>query len=100
MSTLIKKFKLIFSCKDYSEACCKSRDQKLGLVERFRFSVHHVLCFTCRRFSKQLDILDSACRNLYSKNEFDGMKNSKKLSDSAKLKISSALAEEKNKTSS
>lgn len=80
--------------------CCKSRDQKLTILERIRLSFHHFLCFTCRRFSRQISMLDIACQKLYSKEELAGMKEGKNLSDSAKRKISNALKEEKSKSSS
>ena len=60
---LSKVFKL-FSCKEYSMLCSKDRDVQLSPYERFAKYFHHFICFTCRRFSKHLDIIDGACKKL------------------------------------
>lgn len=89
----IKSLQKLLSCKHYSELTCKSRDKQLTRTESLIHYFHHALCFTCRRFSKQIDFIDSVCRRMK-----DADSNTK-LSDDAKSRICSTLKEEANKNS-
>lgn len=93
MFSLLRSIKSMFSCRHYSELCCKSKDSKLSLRESFDHIFHHYICLACRRFSKQVDFIDTVCKKINT-SEIDI-----KLSEEAKSRINSALADECSKNS-
>ena len=52
------------SCEKYAESASRRLDQDLSLHEKLRYLFHHVICFYCRRFSKQLSFLNQALEKL------------------------------------
>lgn len=82
--------KSYLSCKHYTEMCCKSRDQNLTTFEKSKYYFHHILCFTCRRFSRQVEMIDKVCERLVDCDSSE----STKLSEEAKSKISEVLVSE------
>lgn len=80
--------KSFLCCKEYSKLCCLDKDSKLSLMSKIAKSFHHLLCFTCRRFSKQIIVIDGACKNLLEKES-----DSCKLSEDAKTRIKSLMKE-------
>ncbi len=50
----------IFSCKDVSSLISRSMDQKLPFSTRLGIEFHLMMCKLCRRYEKQLLILEAA----------------------------------------
>jgi hypothetical protein len=84
-----RSFTSFFSCKEYTKYCCKKEVTPLTFTEKLAHLFHHVICFTCRRFSKQISALDCACKHLTKESSLG----EKKLSEDAKKKISDTLKE-------
>ncbi len=78
----------MLSCKEYTKLCCKSEVENLSFFERLCVKFHHIICFTCRRFSKQIDFLNSACKKVMNENS---LQEEVTLSDSAKERIKNKL---------
>ncbi|ASK28047.1 zf-HC2 domain-containing protein [Neisseria chenwenguii] len=47
-------------CKDAAKLLQHARDRRLDFSERVQLKLHLAVCIHCRRYQKQLDILDSA----------------------------------------
>ena len=50
------------SCERYSWLASRRLDDRLTLKEKIQFWAHHSLCLVCRRFKRQIDLLDSATK--------------------------------------
>ncbi len=48
------------SCEQYAEYASREIDGKLTPWQRLLFKGHHVLCMVCRRFRRQLRLIDEA----------------------------------------
>ncbi len=81
--------KSFLCCQEYSKLCCLGKDSNLSLASRIAKSFHHLFCFTCRRFSKQINVIDGACKKVLEKES-----ESCKLSEDAKNRIKSLMKEE------
>ena len=92
MKNLLDIFKSLFSCQKYSHLCSKKHDANLTTLEKVKYTLHHLVCFTCRRLSKQLDSINRACNALNPDEQLKG----KCLSKEAKEKIQAAMEIEKN----
>ena len=87
MRGILSEIKSFLSCRDYSKGSSKKRDSKLGKYDLAKYYFHHVICFTCRRFSKQLDSIDQACCVLKESEPFLDQS----LSEEVKAKILTTL---------
>jgi hypothetical protein len=56
--------KSLFCCEEYAKRASTCCDGKLCLFQRAAHFFHHCLCFTCRRFSSQISIIDCACKKV------------------------------------
>jgi len=92
MKNITKNILQLFSCQKYSHLCSKGMDCNLSFSEKIKHRFHHLICFTCRRFSKQLNAIDAGCHAL---NPDEHLKH-KCLSPETKNKIKSAIELEKN----
>lgn len=52
------------TCRDISALVSRAMDTRLGLGERLRVRLHLAICGACRRFSRQVEILRKAARQL------------------------------------
>ncbi|MCB0310356.1 MAG: hypothetical protein KDD42_03925 [Bdellovibrionales bacterium] len=50
----------ILSCKRYSELASMKQDIPLSGWDRLFFVFHHAICLVCRRFNRQLELIDQA----------------------------------------
>ncbi len=50
----------VFKCKDISYLISKSMDKKLSLKQRLGIKFHLMMCDLCRRYKKQLDLIQKA----------------------------------------
>ena len=78
------------SCEKFAEDSSKERDCKLCLYEKIRNVFHYCICFSCRRFKKQISFLDCMC----SKYADDIGCPDQELSQEAKDRITSKLSSE------
>ena len=74
----------IFTCKLFSEAHSRSLDGELSPVERVRYKLHYFLCLYCRRFARQLRLIDNAAVEC---DRSDGLDTCAKLSVETKSRI-------------
>lgn len=65
----------IISCKKYTEILNKKIDgEKLSQKDSFSFSLHHIVCTFCRRFNKQIQLIDflsKSCATQTNQNEIN-----------------------------
>jgi Cdc6-like AAA superfamily ATPase len=83
----LQSFTSFFSCKEYTKYCCKKEVTSLTFSEKLAHRFHHLICYTCRRFSKQISSLNCACKYITT----EGSLGEKKLSEETKKKISEKL---------
>lgn len=78
------------SCKDISELISQAMDRQLPLRKRLSIRLHVSMCGLCRRYEKQLHLLEHgfACYADPEKNA-----TAKSLSPEAKAKLEKALAD-------
>jgi len=55
------------TCRDVSALVSRAMDARLSLGERVRVQLHLAICVACRRFSRQVQILRRAARQLAEK---------------------------------
>jgi hypothetical protein len=53
--------KKMSSCKHATELMSQKQDRELNFKEQTWLLAHLSLCANCRRFNKQLDIIEKAC---------------------------------------
>jgi hypothetical protein len=51
-----------FSCRRYTELASRRLDHELGCSERRVFWFHHYWCMVCRRFNRQITLINRAAR--------------------------------------
>ena len=54
----------LLSCKKHSELLSQAMDRPMSPWEKFCLKFHAALCFTCRRFHRQLEVMDRALKGL------------------------------------
>lgn len=57
----------MLSCKEITIKLIKSFTNKLSIKEKINIKTHLMMCKSCKNFSKQMDVIDSASRFLYKK---------------------------------
>ena len=55
------------TCRDISALVSRAMDARLSLGERLRVRLHLAICGACRQFSRQVQILRKAARQLGEK---------------------------------
>ncbi len=50
----------VFKCEDISHLISKSMDEKLCIKHRLGIKFHLMMCNLCRRYKKQLDLIQKA----------------------------------------
>lgn len=90
---LVKVLPELFSCQYYTELSSQNLDAPLSLKERLVMRFHHIICTVCRRFTRQIKLIDSAARHAEECNhQFHN--HSWQLSENAKAKLSNAVNSE------
>ena len=67
MTKLLAPFSFIFSlfsCRRYTERASKNLDTDLPALERAAMLFHHVYCFICRRFTRQITVITAKAKKL------------------------------------
>ncbi len=83
----------LFTCKRFAESHSRSFDSELPIIERCRYKFHHFLCLYCRRFGRQLKLIDEAAK--ICEFETESSDASSTLSNEAKERMKRALSEGK-----
>ena len=58
---------MMLSCKQVTQIVSQGLDRELGFSERVRLRVHLAICDGCTNFSKQMQLLRDAVKQLGSK---------------------------------
>jgi hypothetical protein len=85
LNSLYQKY-VYFSCKQATFLWCKKAQTDLSRNEIIRLRYHLFCCTSCRRFAKQIILLDEKINNLIQSDDF-------KLSDEKKEAIQKKLSE-------
>jgi len=89
----LSKFNLL-SCRRYAELASKRLELEAegGLRgrDKFFYCFHHVICLVCRRFNRQIVMIDKACRCSLSQQQFEDS-TGPKLSAEAQERIAAKL---------
>ena len=70
--------KSLFSCEEFSKRLSRSKDEELCFSNKFKLWFHYLLCFYCRRFSRQLDLIHKGAENIDEINAVRGISASSK----------------------
>ena len=64
MKKLLSAVKLLLTlkCEQSTHIVSQSLDRKLSAVERWAVRLHHISCYSCRRFAKQIRLLKDALK--------------------------------------
>lgn len=81
----------MLTCKQASKLISHSLDRPLTLTNRIQLRLHLVICDACKRFSKQMHVLQTALQRLKLQTESD---NTLVLSEAAKARIIRTVASE------
>jgi hypothetical protein len=87
----IKKFNLL-SCKRYSELASRQLDEQLSGWDKFFHRFHHAICLVCRRFARQIQVIDSASKCQLHNHVIDRPEGPR-LSQAVRSRIASRVAE-------
>ncbi|WP_372364480.1 zf-HC2 domain-containing protein [Candidatus Uabimicrobium sp. HlEnr_7] len=79
-------------CQDIAKLLSDSLERKLPWATRIEIRLHLLICYVCRRYSKQLRFLNSYVTYYYEKKHCDVF-----LTKEVKEKMSSAIREETKK---
>lgn len=75
------------SCEKYTVSASKALDENLSLRERLRFKVHHFICLNCRRFKRQMQLVNQACERLGADEALVDQVSSKKAPERLKSRV-------------
>jgi len=86
-------FPALFSCRRYTELASRSMDEKLGPSEMIFHRFHHIICMVCRRFKRQIVLVNKAIQKIDSEKlaQEKGEEDSMRLPDTWKKKISEQI---------
>lgn len=56
--------RLVITCEEYTELASKRLEDDPTPFERRAFFIHHIICFVCRRFLRQLRAIHEGCERL------------------------------------
>ncbi|MGA1192550.1 MAG: hypothetical protein ACO3XO_09740, partial [Bdellovibrionota bacterium] len=54
----------LISCREYSRLASKRLDERLTVFEAICYWFHHGICMVCRRFNRQIHLIDKAGASL------------------------------------
>lgn len=86
----------MLTCKQASQLVSELQERELSRRERWALKTHLWICISCRRFSRQLNLLRRALR-LMAQGE-ETQQHGPELSPQARQRIRRALAEDDNKS--
>ena len=84
------------TCKEISKLISESHDRPLSWIDRVKIRLHLAMCFICRNFSKQVDMIRTFGRAIgrsgHDSLVSDGSVLDQSLSPEAKSRIKNALS--------
>jgi hypothetical protein len=89
----------LFSCRRYTEMASLSLDNSLSAKEKACMRFHHVICMVCRRFRRQLDLIEEAGHRLENIDSSDKSSPDQVLPQNAREKIHLAVKKEESELS-
>lgn len=95
----LKRIPKLLSCEHYTELESKRLDEaSLSGFDKVCHAFHKIICLCCRRFSRQLGLIEKVASSMAAKNAVDehGSKSEsfQGLSDESREKIAAALVKE------
>lgn len=93
------KMLLALKCDESTRLVSESMDRDLPRVERWAIRLHAISCRSCRRFRRQVEFMLNA---LSQRGAIDagGLESDPRLSDSARARITRAIADRSSENSS
>ena len=82
------------SCRKYAERASQSLDHPLTFGESVKFRIHHILCFTCRRFRRQILEVEKGLGQLAASAQRESPSEGPCLSEQARCRMEAALRNE------
>jgi hypothetical protein len=61
----------LISCREYSRLASKRLDERLTVFEAICYWFHHGICMVCRRFNRQIHLIDKAGASLATDTSHD-----------------------------
>lgn len=58
VTNAMRYLRSFMSCKDYTERASRSMEANLPVHDKVAFGFHHVICMMCRRFFRQVKLID------------------------------------------
>ena len=58
---MIAKLFSWLSCCEYTKRSSRYMDRELSLLEKPGYLFHHLVCLSCRRFSRQVLLINKVC---------------------------------------
>jgi len=92
-SWFISKLRTL-SCEHYTELASQSLDRPLNLKEKFFFRLHHAVCMVCRRYNRQINLIQRSAVKLSEREAQIKTKSEGSLSKEAKEKIIAEIHKE------
>jgi len=95
-SWFISKLRTL-SCEHYTELASQSMDRPLSVKEKLSFRLHHAICMVCRRYNRQINLIQRAAIRLSEREaqlEKQAESSDITLSEEAKEKIISETTKE------
>lgn len=86
----------MLTCKDASHLVSHSQDRTLSFRERWGLRIHLWMCVNCRRFERQIGLMQRLLRQ--STRQVEAEVADQQLSAEARERISQALAEQQRHT--
>lgn len=83
--------KLMISCKEAAEMMSEAQDQSLPFMRRMALKFHLSMCYGCRRYKKQLQIIRDLARGYLTGIERTKPPEARELPPETREKIKSAL---------
>ncbi|MDC0357389.1 hypothetical protein OAO01_01110 [Oligoflexia bacterium] len=84
----------LFSCRRYTKLASHSLDEELSRSESFFMRFHHIICTVCRRYRRQINLIEAAGRSLERRFPTEGSEQKRKLSDTFKDQMNEAVKRE------
>ena len=79
------------SCRRYSELASRRLDGPLSFSENALYWFHHMLCITCRRYNRQISMIEKALGRAHQEPLDQTIEQAAPLSDDGKERIRAAL---------
>ncbi len=62
----LARYSKLFSCRHYTQLASRDLDEELHGREKFELRFHYFICMVCRRYTRQIHLIDSAIKKYAS----------------------------------